>query len=226
MNKKELPSAATRFEPHCCPHGSLLPNGPRGFSRRTFLKGMGATAVAGVALGKLSWPLPSGADIDSGVGLVRRPLKVKPILSYEIPVRRNQTSWRSWGGIQTRADVDEEFGRIRGELEKIRSAADFPVEFLPLSGVRKAADLSSLSDLAGSDVILLYAAGGWMDVFDTLGGTGKDMIIFCRHRSGPAIFASTPMPWRSKESATRMLSSTARRKSSGAFAPWRASATP
>ena len=184
MNKKEPPATA-RIQPHCCPNSGLIPNGRKTFTRRTFLKGMGATAVTGMALGKLSWPLPVGAEAESDVGLVRRPLKVKPILSYEIPVRRHQTSWRSWGGIQTRADVEEESGKIRGELDKLRSAADFPVEFLPVSGVRKAGELSSVVDLAGSDVILLYAAGGWMDVLDTLGGMGKDMIIFCRHRSGP-----------------------------------------
>ncbi|MCJ7485257.1 MAG: sugar isomerase [Candidatus Aminicenantes bacterium] len=138
-----------------------------------------------MSLGNLSWPLPAGTEVEPDVGLVRRPLKVKPILSYEIPERRPQTSWRSWGGIQTRADVEQESGRIRGELDKLRSASDFPVEFLPLSAVRKAADLSSVADLADSDAILLYAAGGWMDVLDTLGGMGKDMIIFCRHRSGP-----------------------------------------
>jgi hypothetical protein len=138
-----------------------------------------------MSLGKLTWPLAAGAEEESGIGLVRRPLKVKPILSYETPARQHQTSWRSWGGIQTQSDVEQEFARIRGELDKLRSAADFPVEFLPLSGVRKAADLASATDLAGSDAILLYAAGGWMDIFDTLGGMGKDLIIFCRHRSGP-----------------------------------------
>ncbi|MFZ2055607.1 MAG: hypothetical protein WAU81_15565 [Candidatus Aminicenantales bacterium] len=184
MNKKE-PPAISRIQPHCCPHGGLAPNGPKAFSRRTFLKGMGATAVAGMALGKLSWPLPVGAEVESNAGLIRRPLRVKPVLSFDIPVRRQQTSWRSWGGIQTQADVLEESGRIRSELEKLRSAADFPVEFLPLSGVRKAADLSLITEINGSDVVLLYAAGAWKDVLDTLGGMGKDIIIFCRHRSGP-----------------------------------------
>jgi len=184
MNKKE-PVFKPRIQPHCCPNE--YPAGPAkpGFTRRTFLKGMGATALAGVALGKLAWPLPAGTDVESDVGLIRRPLRVKPILSYEIPVRQRQTSWRSWGGIQRRADVEQELGRIRGELEKLRSAADFPVEFLSLSGVCKAPDLAAVTDLAGCDAILLYAAGGWMDVLDTLGGMGKDLIIFCRHQSGP-----------------------------------------
>jgi hypothetical protein len=184
MDNKE-PSTKSKIQPRCCPGGHRAGRASQGFSRRVFLKGMGATAITGMALGSLSWPLPAGAEVESDVGLVRRPLKVKPILSYEIPERRLQTSWRSWGGIQTRADVEQESGRIRGELDKLRSASDFPVEFLPLSAVRKGADLSLVADLADSDAILLYAAGGWMDVLDTLGRMGKDMIIFCRHRSGP-----------------------------------------
>jgi hypothetical protein len=184
MDNKE-PTIKSKIQPRCCPGGHPAGRTSQGFTRRVFLKGMGATAVAGMSLGNLSWPLPAGTEVEPDVGLVRRPLKVKPILSYEIPERRPQTSWRSWGGIQTGADVEQESGRIRGEIDKLRSVSDFPVEFLPLSAVRKAADLSSAADLADSDVILLYAAGGWMDVLDSLGGMGKDMIIFCRHRSGP-----------------------------------------
>jgi hypothetical protein len=184
MEKKE-PTFKSRVQPYCCPTDSAAGRTKPGCTRRTFLKGMGATALAGMALGKLSWPLPAGAGAESAIGLIRRPLRVKPILSYDLPERRPQTSWRSWGGIQTRADVEQESRRILGELDQLRSAADFPVEFLPLSGVRKAPDLASVTDLAGADAILLYAAGGWMDVFDTLEAMGKDLIIFCRHQSGP-----------------------------------------
>ena len=35
------------------------------------------------------------------------------------------------------------------------------------------------------DAILVYAAGGWMDTFDALAKHDKDMIFFCRHKSGP-----------------------------------------
>jgi hypothetical protein len=183
MNKESM--FKSRIQPRCCPSGHPGREEKQGFSRRAFLKGLGATAMAGMAMGKLSWPLPLAGDAGPDSGLIRRPLKVKPVLSYEVPARRPQTSWRNWGGIQTRADVEQESGRIRRELDELRSAADFPLEFLPLSGVRKAADLSSAADLAGCDAILLYAAGGWTDVFDALGATGKDLIVFCRHRSGP-----------------------------------------
>jgi hypothetical protein len=184
MVKKE-PAFNSGVQPRCCPSAHQAGQMISGLSRRTFLKGMGATAVAGMALGRLSWPLAAGSEAESDFGLIRRPLRVKPVLSYDLPERRPQTSWRNWGGIQTRADVDEEIGRIRGELDKLRSAADFPVEFLPVAGVRKAADVAAAADLAGADAILLYAAGGWMDVLDALGEMEKDLIIFCRHRSGP-----------------------------------------
>jgi hypothetical protein len=183
--KKSRPSIESNTQPRCCPHGRPAWEPKAGFSRRAFLKGMGATAIAGMALGKMSWPLAPTGEPGQGEGLVRRPLKVKPILVYDIPSRRPQTSWRSWGGVQTRGAVEEESARIRGELGKLSAAADFPVDFLPLSSVTQASDLAAAAGLSGADATLLYAAGGWMDVLDTLGGTGKDLIIFCRHRSGP-----------------------------------------
>ncbi|MBE0535758.1 MAG: sugar isomerase [Phycisphaerae bacterium] len=110
---------------------------------------------------------------------------VKPVLAYDLPQRRHQTSWRSWGGVQTEDDVAKEMARIRGELKTLEAEADFPVTFLPLAGVQRGADLDKISDLAAADVYIVYAAGGWMDVLDKLNKTGKDMIIFCRHKSGP-----------------------------------------
>jgi hypothetical protein len=185
MGKNKASPKRPEYQPRCCPGGYASGKTSQGFSRRAFLKGMGMTAVTGMALGKMSWPLSQAVELESTTGLIRRPLKVKPILAYDIPVRKPQTSWRNWGGVQSAAAVDEESGRIRGEMEKLRAAADFPVDFLPLSSVTNAADLNSLTDLMASDTVLLYAAGGWMDIFDTLGGTGKDLIIFCRHKSGP-----------------------------------------
>ena len=113
------------------------------------------------------------------------PLKVKPILVYEIPQRRHQTSWRSWGGIATEADAREEVARIQGELAALAKKAEFPLEFLPVSPIRQAADVAAARDIEDAHVLLVYAAGGWMDVFDALDKTGKDRIFFCRHKSGP-----------------------------------------
>ena len=174
----------TQFQPHCCPSEGGNSAGANTLTRRTFLKGVGATAIGGMTLSGLSWPLLS-ADGTEEPMLKRVPLKVKPILVYSTPERRHQTSWRSWGAIQTQRDADEEVARIQGELKRLRKEADFPVDFLPVARVQGTKDLTAVRDLASSHVILIYPAGGWMDVFHELEKAGKDMIFFCRHKSGP-----------------------------------------
>jgi hypothetical protein len=174
------------MKPHsCCPshdHNNLITNG---LSRRKFIKVAGGSTLSVVALSGLSWQALAGADIEEHTGIVRQALVVKPVLVYSTPEHRHQSSWRSWGGIQTEQDADEEISRIKVELNKLQSEADFPVDFLPVSGIRSAGDIDGISDLGSADVILVYAAGGWMDTFDALHGMNKDMIFFCRHKSGP-----------------------------------------
>jgi hypothetical protein len=180
--KKNEPGNMIGHTPHCCPGGAGST-----LTRRTFLKGVGATALGSVALGGLSWKVFSATEspADETVGLARMPLQVKPILVYSLPERRSQTSWRSWGGVQTQRDAERESSRIAAELEALKTRADFPLDVRPISLVRKAADLPGVGDLAPSDVFLVYAAGGWMDVFGELEKLGKNMIFFCRHKSGP-----------------------------------------
>jgi len=171
--------------PRCCPCGErpgpLVPS----LSRRAFLKGAGVTALGSMASGGLSWPLLAGQAAMADEVFHPAPLKVKPVFIYETPQRKSQTSWRSWGGIQNEADAREEVVRIRGELEALGKRADFPVEFLPVAPVRQSGDLAAASDIGDAHVLLVYAAGGWLDVFDALDKTGKDRILFCRHKSGP-----------------------------------------
>lgn len=163
----------------CCPMGEATSLGKNYLTRRSFLKTMGMTALAG-----LSWPVLSEVRPEEGA-LPRRPLKVKPILVYSTPQRRPQTSWRAWGGIQTQAEAEAEVQRIQSELRKLRTEADFPVDFFPVARVLKAQDLAGIRDILSADVLLIYAAGGWLDVFQELEKTGKDRIFFCRHKSGP-----------------------------------------
>lgn len=160
-------------------------NGPEDISRRRFVQLTGTTALGTVALPGLTWAALSGVQTGGKNQKDRKPLVVKPVLTYEIPVRREQTSWRAWGGIQTEEDAVRETAKIRGELDALRSGADFPVEFLPVSKIRKSADLASITDLQDADLFIVYAAGGGMDIFDQLNKTGKNIIIFCRHKSGP-----------------------------------------
>ena len=166
----------------CCPCGHQHSGG--GINRRDFLQGVGTVAFAGAAITGLSWKAVSAAEQNEAVP-ERRALKVKPILVYSTPKRRDQRSWRSWGGIQTQQDAEQELSRIKRELNELKANADFPVEFMPPEGIKGAGDLSRLSDLDKADVYLIYAAGGGMDTFAKLAERGKDIIFFCRHKSGP-----------------------------------------
>ncbi len=176
---KASPSFGT--PPRCCPCETSRGS----FTRRDFLKGAGLTALGSVAAGGLAWPLLAGQAATADEIYRPSPLKVKPILVYEIPQRRPQTSWRSWGGIATEADARAEVARIQEELAALMKKAEFPLEVLPVAAVRQAADLAGVKDLEEAQALIVYAAGGWLDVYDALDKTGKDRILFCRHKSGP-----------------------------------------
>ncbi|HSA94525.1 MAG TPA: sugar isomerase, partial [Acidobacteriota bacterium] len=132
-----------------------------------------------------AWPLLAARPETAEAVWRPAPLRVKPILVHDLPKRRPQTSWRNWGGLATEADARAEVARIQGELAALAKKAEFPLEFLPVSAIQRAADLSGVKDMNDAQAFLVYAAGGWMDVFDALDKTGKDRIYFCRHKSGP-----------------------------------------
>jgi hypothetical protein len=154
-------------------------------TRRTFLGGVGGAALGGVVLTGLSWPALAAAAGEEDGAPARRPLRAKPLLVYSTPQRRHQASWRGWGGIQTEQHAEQEVARIGGELDKLKRTADFPVEFLPIARVKAAAEVGGVADLASADVVIVYAAGGWMDVFDAVAQQGRQTIFFVRHKSGP-----------------------------------------
>ncbi len=162
-----------RMHMGCCPH----------VSRRGFLGGVGAV-IGGSALVHLSWPaLAAGLDQTAPV---RSPLVVKPILVYEIPKPKTQTSWRSWGGIQTEDQAREEVRRIQAELAELEKKADFPVRFLPVSQLKRSEELDGLrEDMATCQATIVYGAGGSKAVYDKIGQSGKDVVLFVRHKSGP-----------------------------------------
>ncbi|MCX7425760.1 MAG: sugar isomerase [Planctomycetia bacterium] len=168
------------FQPHCCP--ACTPKPKTGITRRLFL---GGTALGGAALTGLSWSMLAAAETDADAAPPRRPLRVKPIFTYGTYERRPQTSWRSWGGIEKQEQADAEVVRIQGELEKLKASADFPMTILPIAAVRSARDVEALKDTADADVLLIYAAGADMDCFAAAAKTGKDIIFFVRHLSGP-----------------------------------------
>jgi len=167
----------------CC--GGHHETGSVTISRRKFVGVAGVTAIGTIAMPYMTWDMLSKSDQGYDGVLQRKPLRVKPVLTYDTPAKRAKTSWRPWGGIQTEDDATRELSRIKDELGALGKQADFPVDFLPVSKVKKTQDLTAVTDIASADVILIYAAGGSMAIFDALNKAGKDIIFFCRHKSGP-----------------------------------------
>jgi len=147
-------------------------------SRRGFLYGTGAVALAGVASRYLH-----GAETPPFTP-VRLPIRVQPVLTYSVPQRREATSWREWGGIQTEAQAGEERNRIEAELARIRQKADFPMEFLPLVSVRTLEQAAAVP--AGEyDALVIYAAGGNGRLLEAMTKPDRWNLMFLRHDSGP-----------------------------------------
>jgi len=168
----------------CCPCGAHG-HSADGISRRGFLQGVSGATALGTALSGLTWSAVSAAQTGDRAGPQRRALVVRPILTYDTPTPRPQTSWRSWGGIQTQQHAEEELGRIQRELNELKRRADFPMEILKPVGIRNSNELAKITDLRQADVSLVYAAGAGMNLFDEIGKQSKNVMIFCRHKSGP-----------------------------------------
>ncbi len=117
--------------------------------------------------------------------VIRQSLKVQPVLTYEIPQRREATSWRSWGGIQTEEQALTEKIWISSELKKLKQQADFPLEFLPVALVKNDQQAASAAK-SDFDVMLIYGAGGGGNLLETLTVPGKANLMFLRHSPGPA----------------------------------------
>jgi hypothetical protein len=166
----------------CCPCSREEELAAAEFTRRAFL---GGAAAGGMLLTGLSWSALSAAEPELDQPSPRRPLRVKPIFAYTTYKPVPQRSWRSWGGIQTQEDVDGEIERIKGELAKMESMADFPVEFLPLAAVRSPQEVAAQDDAKEADVVLIYAANGSAATLEAARKLGKDNVFFVRHRSGP-----------------------------------------
>jgi hypothetical protein len=98
-----------------------MENRPK-LTRRDFLLRVGAATAAGFGLSALD-----ALAGDPALALpvrgpqTARPLRVLPVLTYALPRRREATSWRSWGGIQTEQDLSAEKQRIGDELAKLKS---------------------------------------------------------------------------------------------------------
>ncbi len=153
-------------------------------SRRNFLGGLVAvSAISGCKLAPDTRDrYVSKKSASFGTALPPgKTLRVKPVLTYAIEWRREKTSWRGYGGVQTQAIAKEEADIIKTELKKLVSEAEFPIEVLPVSLVDndQSADAVAAIDC---DVLLLYAAGG--NQVYKLATIDKPTIMFLRHKSG------------------------------------------
>ncbi|MCA9416750.1 MAG: sugar isomerase [Candidatus Omnitrophica bacterium] len=114
----------------------------------------------------------------------RKELVVQPILNYHLFQRREQTSWRPWGGFHNQADIEQEKKRIQSELAEITKQSDFSIKMLPLEEVSSVEQAEALAKKP-ADVRLIYAATGDLSEIEKLISTDNNTILFIRHKSGP-----------------------------------------
>lgn len=158
------------------------------YTRRCFIR----VTLLGAA-GSATWLPVVGAndvqrwDPDKPLGQPGRPIKIQPVLMYRLPTPKPQTSWKSWGGVQTPDQVAEETKRIAHELDLLRKQADFPLIIRPVYHASTEEAARQMSEM-DHDVTLLYACTGGGNLLRACCAAKPDTIIFVRHRSGPVYY--------------------------------------
>jgi len=159
-------------------------------SRRRFL-GMTTALSAGTILAArelLGMHAPgAGWDPDRPLFTLRRPLRLQPVLMYRVAVPRPETSWKSWGGVQTDAAAAEEAARIGDELKLLAERAEFPVDVAPVVLVRSADEARALAETA-CDARVVYPASGGGEVLRACLTGAPNVLVFMRRRSGPVYY--------------------------------------
>lgn len=143
--------------------------------------------AASAGLGVAAMPAAAWRKLTAGDHQppIRRPLRVQPVLCYQISKPRPQASWRPWGGLHNMQDVADEKARIARELDGMKAKADFPLELLPLAEVHNPEEGKALA-AGDADTILMYGASSAVTTYEALNSTRKWNIMFVRHRTGPA----------------------------------------
>ena len=162
-------------------------------NRRTFL-GAGAAMAAATGLtamvpravnAQAQWA-EDWWDPERPYMVAAKPLRVQPVLMYRVAEARPQSSYKSWGGVQSHEAATEEAGRIEKELAGIAKDAPFELQVLPVAKVTSADELAKLEQSQADATVLYPAAGG-----GNLLQAGMDLpnpVIFVRHRSGPVYY--------------------------------------
>jgi len=173
-----------RIHHGCCGCNTCGEGRPVGVTRRDFIKA-GSVALGGAAMTGLTWSALQAAEAEASPSPARKELLVQSLLTYDAPRPRPKWSWRNWGGVHGQQAAEKELARIRAEQKRIGEGADFPVKLLPPVAVRNPAEAEKAIAAAKADVVVIYAAGGWQNIFDVAAKSGKYVIFFVRHRSGP-----------------------------------------
>jgi len=159
-------------------------------NRRDFMA-LSAVGAAGVTLGLPPAARATGTseawNPDKPLVRVGKSLKIQPVLMYRVAQHRNESSWKSWGGVQTDESAKEEVKRITRELADLKAKADFAVEVLPVKTVQTVEEAAALHDKS-YDVIIVYPATGSGKTLQACFGGQKNTIVFVRHKSGPVYY--------------------------------------
>lgn len=155
-------------------------------SRRIFLEGIGMGAVSSFALSAAAKTVSAanakpGQDSPLPAG---KALKIKPVLVYHLEEPRELTSWRSYGAIHTKADVEAEANHIAEDLKTFSVKSEFPIEIQPVTLAANEHEAKAIT--AGDmDAILIYAAGGWTPIYEALSATSIPCVMYVRHKTKP-----------------------------------------
>lgn len=166
----------------CCTH-RLEHSLPISITRRNFIAACGFVIGSISANSIINQLLAQEYQLQE-IKPIRKPLLIQPVLAYETPKRREATSWRNWGGIETDEQAQKEKIKIENELQALKSQIDFPIEFLPLE-LCKTPEQAKKIAAGNHDGILDFAAGAWVQVHEILCDPQKWNIMFVRHKSGP-----------------------------------------
>lgn len=169
---------------HRHPHSGCCGCSAGHMPRRSFL-----AAVGGATIGAQVISQAAGAAANNAAPRVKperkvKPLVVQPALAYHIYERREQTSWRPWGGLHTEADINEELARIERELKTLASDLEVPVEFRPVARVTNEQQAAQVRE-GDQDTTLIYGATAGTNVMEALVSPDKSNLVFVRHNSGP-----------------------------------------
>lgn len=171
----------------CCSSGlqaAMAAAERMGVSRRNLLMGAGSLAVAAWASAPRAAQAQGAQPAEPPKFTPARELVVQPVLAYATPQRQPETSWRSWGGIQTEDDANREVNRIQDELGGMISSSKLSLKLLPIAKVRTMDEAGKARE-SQCDVMLIYAAGGHRGLLENLVRPDRPSVFFLRHRSGP-----------------------------------------